>query len=738
MAVAHDAVAESHSGATGSVSEASFNWSHIPTGTPRGIVVFTFGQTSADDATAVTYGGVAMAAVSGGRAVDTTDEAGDCKAWFLGASIPTGTQTVVVTRNNNANILYAVSLSVTAAADTQISGTPVLLENDGALTEQSVDTGGTTALRYAAANWGASSVPALGVSTTTLTATASIDFGVRVIRVAVETTAGSGSRPVGFDQAGPDDRAAVHLAVAEASGGTQSLTGTLFTKAPTFPTGVVSQAGGTQTLTGTLFTKAPTVPTGTVTASGATQRTHYDSDALNNVTSGTSVAFTPAANSILLCYTLGRLDVGVPTPTVTGHGLTWEIVAQAQSGPNRVGWLFGAWVGASPSNGTVTVDYGVNIGMAFSIVGEAGTATGALNSVIRTVGLAASDDVRSSFAIHQQAFVHPTNDALGFWYIGQDVTATVGTGWTELGQASAGSVTVLSQGRVGEGLVMDASWNQACHIGSIIACEVRAAGSPAFGPVRNVKWLTRGQGTAESTITTASITPTAEALVCVLVSSGRSTGPQTPTSVVGNGITYTLAGSVDFDTVATPLWRFSVWTGSAVAPTAGTVVVTFPGNQSEGRRWAICEVEDVTSVVQIASAAVDAATSINATLGTFDHSNNPAFGLLASAINQTWPTPGSGFQQITDPLDPAQPASDRIWGIWRGSNDTSVDMTYPSASDAAFIALELEAVVVIDSASQTPNATTSNDGWDTAPLAGQAIHTYIATDDTDYITVTVP
>lgn len=42
------------------------------------------------------------------------------------------------------------------------------------------------------------------------------------------------------------------------------------------------------------------------------------------------------------------------------------------------------------------------------------------------------------------------------------------------------------------------------------------------------------------------------------------------------------------------------------------------------------------------------------------------------------------------------------------------------------------------SVSQIPNGTTSNVGWDTAPLAGQSIHTYIATDDSDYITVTVP
>lgn len=45
---------------------------------------------------------------------------------------------------------------------------------------------------------------------------------------------------------------------------------------------------------------------------------------------------------------------------------------------------------------------------------------------------------------------------------------------------------------------------------------------------------------------------------------------------------------------------------------------------------------------------------------------------------------------------------------------------------------------VFKSVSQVPSATVSNDGWDTAPLAGQSIHTYIATDDADYITVTVP
>ena len=159
-APAHDAASESHTGATGSASEASFSWTHTPVGTPRGVLVFVFdANANAVDVTSVTYGGVSVPAVSGGEARDTAGEAGSCKAFFLGSSIPTGAQTVQVNRNNNANIMYAVAITVTAASDTAISGTPVLAQEDQAPSEQSVDTAATDALRYQGAYHGAA-VPA--------------------------------------------------------------------------------------------------------------------------------------------------------------------------------------------------------------------------------------------------------------------------------------------------------------------------------------------------------------------------------------------------------------------------------------------------------------------------------------------------------------------------------------------------------------------------------------------------
>lgn len=232
MAIAFDASSESHTGTTGSASEASFSWTHTPVGTPKGILVFTFVNANADDATAVTYGGVSLTAVTGGRAVDTAGEPGDCKAWFLGSSVPTGSQTVSVTRNNNANVMYAVAISVTSSQNSAVHEAGiVLVQEDGSISAQSVTDGSSgtgNSVRFAAINSGAddfaTTLPSspspitLYPDSSSSTWLQGIDFGTRVCGVVRETNAGTGARNVGFF--GPnDDRAAVHLAIKDVVGG---------------------------------------------------------------------------------------------------------------------------------------------------------------------------------------------------------------------------------------------------------------------------------------------------------------------------------------------------------------------------------------------------------------------------------------------------------------------------------------------------------------------------------------
>lgn len=213
MAVAFDAASESHTGTTDATSVATHSWTHTPVGTPRGIVVFTINRnTSNDIVTGVTYGGVSMTAVTGGFAADTAGEVGATKAWFLGASIPTGAQTVEITRTNNTNGTYGVAFSVTASADTEIKGSPVLIQEDSTIGVVAVDSGADTAIRFAAVMAGGSSAPGPGTGST---AGPNIDFGTRVHDSAYETTPGSGSRNVGFATVASDDCALVAVAVGE-------------------------------------------------------------------------------------------------------------------------------------------------------------------------------------------------------------------------------------------------------------------------------------------------------------------------------------------------------------------------------------------------------------------------------------------------------------------------------------------------------------------------------------------
>lgn len=265
MAVAFDAASESHTGTTDATSVASHNWTHIPSGTPRGVVVFTINRNTANDiVTGVTYGGVAMSAVSGGFAADAAGEVGATKAWFLGSGIPTGNQTVEITRTNNTNGTYGVCFTVTAAADTEIKGTPVKIEGDSTVGLVAVNSGADTALRFAAVMAGGSNVLGPGTGST---AGPSIDFGTRVHDSVRETTAGSGSRNVGFGTQSSDDCALVAVAVGEVAGGvtvtpsTASLTSSAFA-----PTVTASDhktvTPSTATLSGSTF--APVVTVGTI------------------------------------------------------------------------------------------------------------------------------------------------------------------------------------------------------------------------------------------------------------------------------------------------------------------------------------------------------------------------------------------------------------------------------------------------------------------------------------------
>jgi hypothetical protein len=214
MAIAHGASAES--GTFGSTTPTT--WTHAAGAgvTPDWVLVFVIQADNATDhITTVTYDGVSLTAVSGGFAADTATEPGTCKAYFkAGGAWASGSVTVSVSRDATVVDFYAVSISGSGTgAEVHLPGI-VLLQENQALAEQNVTDGspGTNSVRYAGTWSGLAGGPGAGANSTALQDaiySGAISGYAATVR---ETTAGQGSRPVGFSAA-TDDVAAVHLAI---------------------------------------------------------------------------------------------------------------------------------------------------------------------------------------------------------------------------------------------------------------------------------------------------------------------------------------------------------------------------------------------------------------------------------------------------------------------------------------------------------------------------------------------
>lgn len=214
MAIAHGASSES------SVSDATSprTWTHAPgVGViPDWVLVFVMqNANSTDHIGAVTYDGVALTAVSGAFAADTLGEPGTCKAYFkAGGAWGSGNRIVSVSNDGTSVTFHGVAVSGSGTgAEVYLAGI-VLLQESQALAEQNVTDAspGTNSVRYAGTFYGGVTAPGVGANSTALQDTS---FGSTSASAVRETTAGQGSRPVGFS-AVSDDVAAIHLVIREA------------------------------------------------------------------------------------------------------------------------------------------------------------------------------------------------------------------------------------------------------------------------------------------------------------------------------------------------------------------------------------------------------------------------------------------------------------------------------------------------------------------------------------------
>lgn len=197
--------------------------------------------------------------------------------------------------------------------------------------------------------------------------------------------------------------------------------------------------------------------------------------------------------------------------------------------------------------------------------------------------------------------------------------------------------------------------------------------------------------------TTASISPSANALVLLSVTKAVSTStePTTPT-VSGNGLTWVLVNASYYDNSSSSRRKIFLFRAMGASPSAGAVTVTNGENAYGG--WTIDEFTGVDTsgtngsgaIVQSAVNQVtdNSASTLTITLSAFGNVNNATFSNFSEADTAHSITPGTGFTQLAETS-----VGTVNFSQWKSSNDTSVDITSSDVFIGGGVAVEIKAAV---------------------------------------------
>jgi hypothetical protein len=215
MAVALDSV-------TAGNGTTSFSFDVTPSGTPRGIAVLIGQELLAEDQiSGITYGGVTMTEVTGSPVFNNpTNQTSVAYGYFLGASIPTGTQSLSITCTGSSEKRVWVVV-VTAAADTEIADITILdIESTTGDITGTLSLGGASSF-CCQGGVSSASVVAWVTPITGWTERGEVDMGAEVAFCHTYDTVGTSDVTMGITHGSAESLACIGIAIKElAAGGT--------------------------------------------------------------------------------------------------------------------------------------------------------------------------------------------------------------------------------------------------------------------------------------------------------------------------------------------------------------------------------------------------------------------------------------------------------------------------------------------------------------------------------------
>lgn len=195
----------------------------------------------------------------------------------------------------------------------------------------------------------------------------------------------------------------------------------------------------------------------------------------------------------------------------------------------------------------------------------------------------------------------------------------------------------------------------------------------------------------QSSVNTASISPAANALILIVVSSYVSGGTPNAPTLSGNSLTY-----VQHDTIQTGNYRVTLFRAMGASPSTGAITISFGGQTQTAITWEMSQFTGVDTTGTNGSGAIkqennhtaSSATSNTTTLSAFSSSANATYGFNFISINAIQTIP-SGFTTLDQSSDGG--GNIDTANAWNSANVTSVQFTWTGSATGIGIAAELTA-----------------------------------------------
>ncbi len=183
------------------------------------------------------------------------------------------------------------------------------------------------------------------------------------------------------------------------------------------------------------------------------------------------------------------------------------------------------------------------------------------------------------------------------------------------------------------------------------------ASKPPSGMVFSALGSSGNTSGANSYATTATYTPTANALLLAVVVNSKASAPDTPT-FSGNGLTWAQVATATYNTVGTPIARITVFRALGASPTTTAGTADFAGVSQTGCHIYVCQLVGANTtgtsgsgaIVQSPSNPVDTTANPSITMSALDASgNNAVVAFVGTSVNSsTYGAAEAGWSEDLD------------------------------------------------------------------------------------------